>query len=202
MLRIRRYLSQTVRLSQVPRAFATIKANDETAVKYTDTINLPNTKFPARLKEATRLDVTKHLKEVKYCGGHECEQAHWECLFFHWPQTSFTELYSWQRSNLQGEEYILHDGPPYANGDLHMGHAINKVIKFVKEFWMSAARRNQLQILKDIILRHRIINGNKVHYRPGWDCHGLPIELKAKAIKTDMPPEDVRQAGPSYWINS
>lgn len=52
-----------------------------------------------------------------------------------------------------------------------------------------------LQILKDIILRHQIINRNKVHYRPGWDCHGLPIELKAKAIKSNARPEDVRQKG-------
>lgn len=72
-------------------------------------------------------------------------------------------LYDWQRENLTGEEFVLHDGPPYANGDVHMGHAANK-------------------ILKDIILRSRIVNGTRVHYKPGWDCHGLPIELKAKGI--------------------
>ncbi|KAL4642936.1 hypothetical protein ACB092_02G055700 [Castanea dentata] len=55
--------------------------------------------------------------------------------------------------------FILHDGPPYANGDLHMGHALNK-------------------ILKDIINRYKLLQNYKVHYVPGWDCHGLPIELK------------------------
>jgi isoleucyl-tRNA synthetase len=53
----------------------------------------------------------------------------------------------------------LHDGPPYANGDLHCGHALNK-------------------ILKDFINRKQALNGKQVHYVPGWDCHGLPIELK------------------------
>ncbi|CAK9170087.1 unnamed protein product [Ilex paraguariensis] len=58
-----------------------------------------------------------------------------------------------------GGSFILHDGPPYANGDLHMGHALNK-------------------ILKDIINRYKLLQNCKVHYVPGWDCHGLPIELK------------------------
>ncbi|CDN11178.1 Isoleucyl-tRNA synthetase [Richelia intracellularis] len=58
-----------------------------------------------------------------------------------------------------GENFILHDGPPYANGTLHLGHALNK-------------------ILKDIINRYQLLRGRKVRYVPGWDCHGLPIELK------------------------
>lgn len=57
------------------------------------------------------------------------------------------------------ERFILHDGPPYANGGLHCGHALNK-------------------ILKDFINRKQVLNGKQVHYIPGWDCHGLPIELK------------------------
>ena len=71
---------------------------------------------------------------------------------------------------------VLHDGPPYANGDLHMGrapgnrliigHALNK-------------------ILKDIILRYHILKRRKVSYIPGWDCHGLPIELKAVKSKSE-----------------
>jgi isoleucyl-tRNA synthetase len=55
--------------------------------------------------------------------------------------------------------FVLHDGPPYANGELHCGHALNK-------------------ILKDFINRKQVLNGKQVHYVPGWDCHGLPIELK------------------------
>eukprot|EP00262_Sarcandra_glabra_P011763 TRINITY_DN2896_c0_g2_i1.p1 TRINITY_DN2896_c0_g2~~TRINITY_DN2896_c0_g2_i1.p1 ORF type:complete len:1114 (-),score=229.52 TRINITY_DN2896_c0_g2_i1:171-3194(-) len=62
-----------------------------------------------------------------------------------------------ERNN--GGSFILHDGPPYANGNLHMGHALNK-------------------ILKDIINRYKLLQNYKVHYVPGWDCHGLPIELK------------------------
>ena len=57
--------------------------------------------------------------------------------------------------------FTLHDGPPYANGYLHIGHALNK-------------------ILKDFIYRYMLLEGYKVHYVPGWDCHGLPIELKWK----------------------
>lgn len=56
--------------------------------------------------------------------------------------------------------FVLHDGPPYANGDLHMGHFLNKV-------------------LKDTINRWMMLKGRRVHYRPGWDCHGLPIEIRA-----------------------
>ena len=61
--------------------------------------------------------------------------------------------------NNSGEIFTLHDGPPYANGTLHMGHALNKV-------------------LKDIINKFQTMQGKQVCYVPGWDCHGLPIELK------------------------
>lgn len=99
-------------------------------------------------------------------------------------KTCFAGLYRWQRENLSiDNEFVLHDGPPYANGDLHMGHAINK-------------------ILKDIILRQNIINGRRVHYRPGWDCHGLPIELKAmSSASTDdkvFQPLEVRKRGKHF----
>ncbi|PKS08286.1 hypothetical protein jhhlp_005230 [Lomentospora prolificans] len=71
------------------------------------------------------------------------------------------ELYKWQAANRPADKpFVLHDGPPYANGELHVGHALNK-------------------ILKDMILRVKVQQGYRVTYRPGWDCHGLPIELKA-----------------------
>lgn len=54
-------------------------------------------------------------------------------------------------------DFTLHDGPPYANGHLHLGHALNK-------------------ILKDIVIKREYFKGNKIYYTPGWDCHGLPIE--------------------------
>ncbi|KAK3382506.1 tRNA synthetases class I-domain-containing protein [Lasiosphaeria ovina] len=71
------------------------------------------------------------------------------------------DLYRWQAANRPADgEFVLHDGPPYANGSLHAGHALNK-------------------ILKDVILRVKVQQGRRVTYIPGWDCHGLPIELKA-----------------------
>ncbi|KAI0071530.1 isoleucyl-tRNA synthetase [Panus rudis PR-1116 ss-1] len=94
----------------------------------------------------------------------------------HLPQTSFpmrndpskdeklrkrttSDLYKWQWENAKGPLFVLHDGPPYANGDIHIGHALNKIIK-------------------DIINRFNLSTGKRVHYIPGWDCHGLPIENK------------------------
>ncbi|AIQ94307.1 isoleucine--tRNA ligase [Prochlorococcus sp. MIT 0604] len=81
----------------------------------------------------------------------------------------------WSKNNIDfelgsknsGKTFTLHDGPPYANGALHMGHALNKV-------------------LKDIINKYKTLKGFKVHYVPGWDCHGLPIELKVlQNLKSD-----------------
>ena len=81
----------------------------------------------------------------------------------------------WAKNNIDlqlgstnsGKTFTLHDGPPYANGALHMGHALNKV-------------------LKDIINKYKILRGFKVHFVPGWDCHGLPIELKVlQNLKSD-----------------
>lgn len=83
--------------------------------------------------------------------------------------TTTKDLYQWQKTrhkngssnnNSIDSKFILHDGPPYANGDLHLGHALNKV-------------------LKDMINRYEMVYNDKViEYVPGWDCHGLPIELK------------------------
>ncbi|KAH0543106.1 hypothetical protein FGG08_002532 [Glutinoglossum americanum] len=71
------------------------------------------------------------------------------------------DLYSWQlHERPLNNPFVLHDGPPYANGSLHIGHALNKV-------------------LKDIICRFQLTQGKRVSFVPGWDCHGLPIELKA-----------------------
>lgn len=79
-------------------------------------------------------------------------------------------LAQWESSNLYqrlraarkgAPKFILHDGPPYANGSIHIGHAVNKV-------------------LKDIVIRSRTMSGFDAPYVPGWDCHGLPIELKVE----------------------
>ncbi|XP_063159728.1 isoleucine--tRNA ligase, mitochondrial [Candoia aspera] len=106
--------------------------------KFRDKILLPRSDFPTQLPG--RLQPETELEIQQKCG--------------------FSELYSWQRQRKTKQEFCLHDGPPYANGDPHVGHALNK-------------------ILKDITNRFHMMNGYKVHYVPGWDCHGLPIELRA-----------------------
>lgn len=71
------------------------------------------------------------------------------------------DLYHWQSLNAENQNFIIHDGPPFANGNLHLGHALNK-------------------ILKDIINRFQLIySQKKIVFQVGWDCHGLPIEVKA-----------------------
>lgn len=100
------------------------------------TLRLPSSTFPPRPKPA---DLARYLPRCT------------------------DELYAWQRRERPAANtntFVLHDGPPYANGELHVGHALNKIIK-------------------DIICRSRLAEGKRVDYVPGWDCHGLPIELKA-----------------------
>jgi len=118
---------------------------------YKDSINLPKTDFPmkANLPE-------KEPEILKKWQG----------------------LYKKLRDQRKGKPiFVLHDGPPYANGNIHIGHALNK-------------------ILKDIICKVSLIEGFDVDYKPGWDCHGLPIEqqvekeLKAKKIDKESIPKD------------
>ena len=104
---------------------------------YKHTLNLPETGFPMRGNLAQR--EPERLKQ-------------WQAL----------DLYHAQRAKRAGaEKFVLHDGPPYANGSLHIGHAVNK-------------------ILKDIIIKSRNLMGYDAPYVPGWDCHGLPIEHKVE----------------------
>ena len=101
---------------------------------YKKTLNLPNTAFPMKGNLAQR--EPERLKK--------------------WTQA---ELYQKIRQEFLGRpKFILHDGPPYANGEIHIGHAVNKV-------------------LKDFIIKSKTLSGFDAPYVPGWDCHGLPIEL-------------------------
>lgn len=88
---------------------------------------------------------------------------------------SSEKLYKWQQKTpKKGSTFTLHDGPPYANGDLHLGHALNKV-------------------LKDMINRYEMLYNHKtIEYVPGWDCHGLPIELKVS--NPGLLAQEIRQA--------
>jgi isoleucyl-tRNA synthetase len=106
-------------------------------MNYKTTLNLPQTDFPMKGNLPER----------------EPEQlAQWEAM----------HLYQRMREHNQGnEKFILHDGPPYANGDIHIGHAVNK-------------------ILKDMIMKSKTLQGFDTPYVPGWDCHGLPIELNVE----------------------
>lgn len=116
---------------------------------YKDTVNLPKTNFDMRA------NAPKREPEIqKFWADHQI----------------YEKL---SRSN-PGEPFVLHDGPPYANGTLHMGHAMNKT-------------------LKDIINKYQLLRGRKVCYVPGWDCHGLPIELK---VLQEMKPEERQQLTP------
>lgn len=100
------------------------------------------------------------------------------------------DLYGQIRAARAGRErFLLHDGPPYANGDIHMGHAMNKV-------------------MKDIIVRAQTLMGKDAPYVPGWDCHGLPIEWKIeeeyrkkKQNKDEVPPAEFRAQCRAYADN-
>ncbi|WP_375272716.1 isoleucine--tRNA ligase [Sphingomonas sp.] len=125
----------------------------DTKRDWRDTVFLPKTDFPMKAGLAQK------------------EPA----ILARWQQMG---LYDRLRSERAGRErWILHDGPPYANGDIHMGHAMNKV-------------------LKDVIVRSRSLMGYDAPYVPGWDCHGLPIEWKveeayrAKKLDKDQVPVD------------
>lgn len=104
-------------------------------MEYNKTINLPTTQFQMKA------DLPNREPQI---------QKRWEEM----------ELYeAIQEKNKNRPRYILHDGPPYANGNIHMGHALNK-------------------ILKDIIVKFKLMGGFNVPFVPGWDCHGLPIEYQ------------------------
>ncbi|MGB2926851.1 MAG: class I tRNA ligase family protein, partial [Limnothrix sp.] len=112
------------------------------AKSYKKTVNLPKTKFDMRA------NAPKKEPEI---------QKFWQ----------EQQIYETLATENPGDTFTLHDGPPYANGDLHMGHALNKV-------------------LKDVINKYKLLQGHKTNYVPGWDCHGLPIELK---VLQSMDPE-------------
>ena len=135
---------------------------------YRDTVFLPDTPFPMR-------------------GGLPKKEP--EIL------AQWGDLYATLRAERQKQNaplYVLHDGPPYANGDIHIGHALNKT-------------------LKDFVVRSRFLLGYDVDYVPGWDCHGLPIEWKIEEQfrskgrrKDEVSKEEFRKACRDYaagWID-
>lgn len=126
---------------------------------YKNTLNLPKTAFPMKANLVQREAATLQR---------------WETM----------DLYGRIRKAAAGrKKFILHDGPPYANGEIHIGHAVNK-------------------ILKDIIIKARTLDGLDAPYVPGWDCHGLPIELQVEKKKgkpgAKISPAEFRRACRDY----
>src|SRR5690349_19433612 len=120
------------------------------AQNYKDTLNLPRTDFPMKANLAQREpDLLKR-----------------------WEETGVYRQIQTSREN--AELFVLHDGPPFANGDVHMGTALNK-------------------ILKDFVVKSQTMLGKRAPYVPGWDCHGLPIEYKVVKESRDLAPLEVRK---------
>ena len=118
---------------------------------YKDTLNLPRTDFPMRADLVAR--EPQRLEKWRQAGLYEKIQA----------------------ARAQAEKFVLHDGPPFANGDVHIGTASNK-------------------ILKDIIVKYKTLRGYNAPYVPGWDCHGLPIEFKVSQEMRNQRAADVPSA--------
>ena len=133
--------------------------SDSEKKSYKDTLNLPSTSFDMRAGLLRKEPVI---------------QAKW----------AETGLYGQIRAAREGaERFILHDGPPYANGNIHMGTALNKV-------------------LKDVVVKVKAMSGLDAPYLPGWDCHGLPIEAKVMeelgSSAAEMEPMEIRRRCRDY----
>ncbi|MBK9137660.1 MAG: isoleucine--tRNA ligase [Verrucomicrobia bacterium] len=129
-------------------------------MEYKNTLNLPRTDFPMKADLVTR----------------EPERL------ARWRNERLYEAI--QTSRAQRPAFVLHDGPPFANGDVHIGTALNKIVK-------------------DFVIRHKTLAGYRAPYVPGWDCHGLPIEFKVsqelrKAGQTAADPATIRNACDAY----
>lgn len=126
-----------------------------------DTVNLPKTDFPMRASLAEREPVQVAA----------------------WAQGKLHEQMLAQARAKGAGRFTLHDGPPYANGSLHAGHFLNK-------------------ILKDMVVKYQSLAGKQAAFVPGWDCHGLPIELQVDkqlgAKKRDLTPGQFRRACRKY----
>ncbi len=122
---------------------------------YKDTLNLPRTDFPMKANLATR--EPEMLKA--------------------WQESGLYEQI--QKAREGRASFVLHDGPPFANGDVHMGTALNK-------------------ILKDLVVKSQTMLGKRAPYIPGWDCHGLPIEYKVVRESRGLSPLEVRKRSEAF----
>lgn len=133
----------------------------EKPVSFKDTLNLPKTDFPmnANAKVEDPIMLKRWQDQNIYAAAGTAHEG--------------------------SESFVLHDGPPYANGHIHLGHAYNK-------------------ILKDIVSKSQRMMGKHVNVKPGWDCHGLPIELKVTQERPGLSPHELKAACRAYanhWID-
>jgi isoleucyl-tRNA synthetase len=124
-------------------------------MNYKETLNLPKTEFPMKANLTSR------------------EPG----ILARWENENLYEQIQKARAN--DPVFVLHDGPPFANGDVHMGTALNKV-------------------LKDLIVKSRAMAGFRAPFIPGWDCHGLPIEFKVVKESKGLSPLEVRKRSEAY----
>src|SRR6267378_7891484 len=125
------------------------------AQNYKETLNLPRTDFPMKANLASREPDFLRM----------------------WEETRLYEQI--QKARAGAELFVLHDGPPFANGDGHMGTALNK-------------------ILKDLVVKSQTMLGKRAPYLPGWDCHGLPIEYKVVKESRTLSPLEVRKKSEAF----
>lgn len=132
-------------------------SNNDGSTSYKATLNLPDTEFPMRgdlvKREPSRLET--------------------------WEKNDLYRKIIARRKEAGADRYILHDGPPFANGDVHMGTALNKV-------------------LKDLVLKSKSMAGFECPYIPGWDCHGLPIEFKVVKESKGLEPAEIRRRSEEF----
>jgi isoleucyl-tRNA synthetase len=145
-------------------SFRAAEVMSEDNKNYKDTLSLPETTFPMRgdlvKNEPLRLDG--------------------------WEKENLYQQIQARRKATNAPRFTLHDGPPFANGDVHMGTALNKV-------------------LKDLVVKSKTMAGFETPYIPGWDCHGLPIEFKVMQDARDEEPAEIRRRCEEFargWIDT
>lgn len=136
-------------------------ADEQKTLGFKDSLNLPRTSFPIRPQRGVEEEqlLQRWADERLYQKAYECHEG--------------------------AQKYILHDGPPYTNGHIHLGHAYNK-------------------ILKDMLTKSQRMSGKHVPVKPGWDCHGLPIELKVTQENPGLSPLELIKKCREYaasWID-
>ncbi|MEM8954519.1 MAG: isoleucine--tRNA ligase [Verrucomicrobiota bacterium] len=134
-----------------------MSTNKEQGRNFKPTLNLPQTDFPMRANLVEREPIRLQS----------------------WEDSGLYQQINEARKKANATKFILHDGPPFANGDVHMGTALNK-------------------ILKDFVIKSKTMAGFQAPFVPGWDCHGLPIEFKVVKESRGLEPSEIRKRSEAY----